>query len=103
MTTLLEEFYNNKSSNVNYFLTNLKNNYLDESRDVGYSKEAYNQISTQFEEYKQKITDLVKTLEVIGKGNLKYLSMKLDYNYYYSEIETHNNVNHNWKNRITNT
>jgi hypothetical protein len=43
-----------------------------------------------FEEFKNEITELINNLELIGKGNLKFLAMKLDYNYYYSEREIEN-------------
>jgi hypothetical protein len=44
-----------------------------------------------FEEFKNQIYELITSLDLIGKGNLKFLSMKLDYNYYYTERENEKN------------
>ncbi|MCQ2816065.1 MAG: hypothetical protein MJ252_02255 [archaeon] len=52
-----------------------------------YSTEASIQISSLFEEFKREVCELINSIEFLGKGNLKYLAMKLDYNYYYSLLE----------------
>jgi len=52
-----------------------------------------------FEEFKNHIYELITNLDLIGKGNLKFLSMKLDYNYYDTERENeknYKNENHNY-------
>ncbi len=54
-----------------------------------------------FEDYKNDITDLINNLDLLGKGNLKYLAMKLDYNNYYSDREAEiNNRNQGGNNMI---
>ena len=80
LTTSFYEF-NYENRNNNDELLNLNNNFTNE---------AANQISVLFENFKEQITDLIKTIDYFGKGNLKYLAMKLDYNYYYSILEKEN-------------
>lgn len=92
ITTLMEEFYrkidtfNRSDEGYMYILFNIYR-YDQSERGIKFSKEAYDQISLLFEEFKNEINDLISNLDIIGKGNLKYLSMKLDYNNYYSERE----------------
>ena len=45
------------------------------------------QIYVLYDEYKMKIIEFIEIIKVIGKNNIKYLAMKLDYNYYYSNLE----------------
>ena len=77
-TTLLEGHYEN-----------MKNPEMNETGNLNkpYSTEASIQIHTLFEEFKTQVCELINSIEFLGKGNLKYLSMKLDYNYYYSRLE----------------
>jgi hypothetical protein len=89
LTTSFYEFnYENRNNNNNDFI-NLNNNFTNE---------AANQISILFENFKEQITDLINTIEYFGKGNLKYLAMKLDYNYYYSLLEKEKNDEKDLKN-----
>ena len=81
LTTSFYEFNYENRNNNNNDLINLNNNYTNE---------AANQISVLFENFKEQITDLINTIEYFGKGNLKYLAMKLDYNDYYSFLEKEN-------------
>lgn len=87
VTTLLEEFYS-------------KFNKIDDGEgyeseggmqpQIGkFSKEAFSQISLLFNEYKEQVGNLIKTLDIVGKGNFRFLAMKLDYNYYYSELDAY--------------
>jgi hypothetical protein len=77
-----------QSKNTLFYFTIFR--FEQSEREIKFSKEAYNQITTLFEEFKNEITELINNLELIGKGNLKFLAMKLDYNYYYSEREIEN-------------
>ncbi len=86
ITTLFEEYYRNMDS-FNY--SGREYDGYDQS-EIKFSKEAYNQISILFEDFKNEITELINHLDLVGKGNLKYLAMRLDYNYYYSERELEN-------------
>lgn len=92
-STLMESFMANKRkehykeiNDQSPIIHEPDNNYLEQN--FKFSAEAFNQIKTLFEEYKVQISGLIKTLEVVGKGNFKYLAMKLDFNGYYSDLET---------------
>ena len=50
-------------------------------------EEYLKQIDNLYKEYKLNIIEFIQIIDLIGKNNIKYLSMKLDYNYYYSTIE----------------
>ena len=50
-------------------------------------EEYLKQINTLYSKYKIKIIEFIKIIDLIGKNNIKYLAMKLDYNYYYTNIE----------------
>ena len=50
-------------------------------------EEYLKQINTLYSQYKIKIIEFIKIIDLIGKNNIKYLAMKLDYNYYYTNIE----------------
>jgi len=63
---------------------------MDQIDREKFSREAYNQISLLYEEFKNEITELINNLDLFGKGNLKFLAMKLDYNSYYSQREIEN-------------
>ena len=54
-------------------------------------EEYLKQINTLYSQYKLKIIEFIKIIDLIGKNNIKYLSMKLDYNYYYTNIEKEKN------------
>lgn len=63
-----------------------------------------NRLRPMFERFKLRISELIKALEVVGKGNFKYLAMKLDYNGYYSDLDTRmfNSNNYNPRNDYDN-
>ena len=50
-------------------------------------EEYLKQIDNLYNEYKIKIIEFIQIIDLLGKNNIKYLSMKLDYNYYYSTKE----------------
>ena len=50
-------------------------------------EEYLKQIDGLYIEYKAKLIEFIKIIDLLGKNNIKYLSMKLDFNYYYSTIE----------------
>ena len=59
---------------------------MDHSR-IKNTKEYLKKIIILYKEFQNQMIDLINTIDILGKNNLKYLSMKLDYNYYYSNIE----------------
>lgn len=67
-------------------------------------KQSFNNTKDLFESFKTQVSSLIKTLEVIGNGNFKFLAMKLDYNYYYSnlELKNYNNTIDNNNNNLSN-
>ena len=78
-TTFLEDHYENMNVMSEFSESIAMKNQ--------FSSEAANQILNLFEEFKLQVTDLINSIEYFGKGNMKYLAMKLDYNYYYSILE----------------
>jgi len=50
-------------------------------------KEYLKQVIILYKDFQKQIIDFINIIKLIGKNNLKYLSMKIDYNYYYSFIE----------------
>ena len=71
----------------NYNFTRIKN-----------IEEYVKQIDNLYSEYKNKIIEFIQILELLGKNNIKYLAMKLDYNYYYSLLEKEKNDEKDLKN-----
>ena len=76
--------------------------YGDDLYDEAYLKQnkkcldtAYEQINICFNDFKNNVSSLIQTLDVVGKGSFKYLSMKLDYNGYYSDLEMRKYDNNN--------
>ena len=64
---------------------NFENNYnLNRIKNI---EEYVKQIDNLYSEYKSKMVEFIQIIELLGKGNIKYLAMKLDYNYYYSSLE----------------
>ena len=61
-------------------------------------EEYVKQIDNLYSEYKNKIIEFIQILELLGKNNIKYLAMKLDYNYYYSLLEKEKNDEKDLKN-----
>ena len=66
-------------------------NYLDDDNSYlnkqQYSRETFNQIKALFNEFQTEVNELINSIEYSGKGNMKFLRMKLDYNEYYSVLE----------------
>ena len=58
-------------------------NYINFNKRID---ESLKQITFLFEEFKNKIIELINSMKEIGK-DLEYLAMKIDFNYYYSLIE----------------
>ena len=81
LTTSFYEYNYENRNNDNDDLINFNNKFTNE---------AANQISVLFDDFKERITQLINTIDYFGKGNLKYLAMKLDYNNYYSILEKEN-------------
>jgi len=84
VSTLLQKFHDaNEEKSLN-------DNEEDENEDnINYEKridESIKQITFLYEEFKNKIIELINIMKGIGK-DLDYLAMKIDFNYYYSMIE----------------
>ena len=45
------------------------------------------QISILYKDFQDQIIELINTITLIGKNDLDYLKIKLDFNYYYSNLE----------------
>jgi hypothetical protein len=58
--------------------------------------EAFKQIDRLFQQFQDEVFVLINNLQ-IGKGNLKYLLIKLDFNNFYSERDV---AKHNMNNNI---
>ena len=84
VSTLLQKFNDTNEEK------SLNDNEEDENEDnINYEKridESIKQITFLYEEFKNKIIELINIMKGIGK-NLDYLAMKIDFNYYYSLIE----------------
>jgi hypothetical protein len=85
VSTLLQ-----KISDLDEGEKSLDSQNIDDEEDeinINYNKrieESIKQITFLFEEFQNKIIDLINSMKNIG---LNYLAMKLDFNYYYSNIE----------------
>ena len=87
-TLLLEEmFTEDDNDNDNDNNSGEEGNGKGETYKEEYSKKAFSQIKELFEEFKNEVIELLNGIDYSGKGNMKYLKMKLDYNGYYSVIE----------------
>ena len=87
-STLMENYFiERKKDRINY-----DERYIQEN--VTYSKGAFNQIKLHFEDFTKRICELIKLLENASKGEFKFLAMKLDFNGFYSDLETRNLQNH---------
>ena len=73
---LVEHSYDNSNDN----------SYLNQNR-LKNIKEYLQQITILYKDFQNQIIELINTIKLVGKNNLEYLSMKLDYNYYYSFLE----------------
>ena len=85
----LEEQFNNYNTTEN-------NEEDDNNQSINlkkrFSNEAFYQISNLFEQFKNEVYNLIISIQSSNQSYLKYLAMKLDYNYYYSfrEMEKEN-------------
>ena len=74
---------------LNYENENSKygnSSYINHNRYKN-TKEYLKQIILLYKEFHNQMVELIKIIDIVGKNNLKYLSMKLDFNYYYSFME----------------
>jgi hypothetical protein len=62
------------------------NNYINQNRHKNI-KEYLQQISILYKDFQNQIIELINTINLLGKDNLKFLNVKLDFNYYYSFLE----------------
>ena len=62
------------------------NTYINQNR-LKNIKDYLQQITILYKDFQNQIIELINTIKLIGKNNLEYLSLKLDYNYYYSFLE----------------
>ena len=68
---------------------NYENNY--NFKRIKNIEEYVKQIDNLYSDYKNKIIEFIQVIDLLGKNNIKYLAMKLDYNYYYSLLEKEKN------------
>ena len=80
------DIFNSFLGELNYQNMEGDNSYMDHSR-IKNTKEYLKKIIILYKEFQNQMIDLIDTIGILGKNNLKYLSMKLDYNYYYSNME----------------
>ena len=62
------------------------NSFLNQNR-LKNIKDYLQQIMILYKDFQNQIIELINTIKLIGKNNLEHLSLKLDYNYYYSFLE----------------
>ena len=80
------DIFNSFLGELNYQDMEGDNSYMDHNR-IKNTKEYLKKIIILYNEFQTQMIDLIDTIGILGKNNLKYLSMKLDYNYYYSNME----------------
>ena len=87
-TSLEEQFNNYYTTESNEEDENNKSDNLNKR----FSNEAFIQISNYYEQFKDEVYNLIISIQSSNQNYLKYLAMKLDYNYYYSlrEMEKEN-------------
>ncbi len=62
------------------------NSFMDENR-LKNVKEYLQQIKILYKDFQNQIIELINLITLVGKNNLGYLKMKIDFNYYYSNLE----------------
>ena len=62
------------------------NSYINQNR-LKNIKEYLQQIAILYKDFQNQIIELINTIDLLGKNNLEYLKVKLDFNYYYSFLE----------------
>ena len=80
-TSLLEQQYGYMNQSDN------NNDYVSKVNNAKFIIESQKQIDSLFKDYKNKIIELINLINQVGKQNLKYLTTKIDFNYYYSLLE----------------
>ena len=73
---LIEHSYENANDNSLINQNRLKN-----------IKDYLQQITKLYKDFQNQIIELINTIKLLGKNSLEYLSLKLDFNYYYSFLE----------------
>ena len=67
---------------------NMDNNSVYMNNNINKNINLYlKQIEILYKDFHNQIIEFINKIDIIGKNNLKYLSMKLDYNYFYSFME----------------
>ena len=80
-TSLLEQQYGYMNQSDN------NHDYVSKVNNAKFIIESQKQIDSLFKDYKNKIIELINLINQVGKQNLKYLTTKIDFNYYYSLLE----------------
>ena len=87
IATLLQKFHEEEEEEEEKSLNEEENeeneNYINYKKRID---ESIKQITFLFEEFKNKIIELINSMKEIGT-DLEYLAMKIDFNYYYSLIK----------------
>ena len=78
---LAEHFLENSSKNYGE-----TNSYITQNR-LKNIKEYLQQISILYKDFQNQIIELINTISLIGKTDLDFLKIKLDFNYFYSNLE----------------
>ena len=82
-SSFLDEIHYENRNNISKDSVNL---YINSNR-IKNIKEYLKQILILYKEFHNQIIEFINMVELIGKNNLKFLAMKLDFNYFYSFIE----------------
>ena len=80
-TFLAEQFFENSSKS---FVG--ANSYITQNR-LKNIKDYLQQISILYKDFQNQIIELINTITLIGKNDLNFLKIKLDFNYFYSNLE----------------
>ena len=78
---LAEQFFENSSKSFGG-----GNSYITQNR-LKNIKEYLQQISILYKDFQNQIIELINTITLIGKNDLNFLKIKLDFNYFYSNLE----------------
>ena len=78
---LAEQFFENSSKNFS------GGNSFGAQNRLKNIKEYLQQISILYKDFQNQIIELINTITLIGKNDLDFLKIKLDFNYFYSNLE----------------
>ena len=78
---LAEHFFENSSKNYD------SDNTFGTQNRLKNIKEYLQQISILHKDFQNQIIELINTITLIGKNDLDYLKIKLDFNYFYTNLE----------------